>query len=287
MTELSNSAFRLQLSPEHGGSVDALSWHGEDLLLPTRTPADGPTDRAGFPLVPFAGRITGSRFDFGGRSIALPPNFLPEPDVIHGYGWRAQWQVSEQSDTAITLTHECNALEWPTSYTAHQTLRLGAHALELEMSVTNTGSNAMPAGLGWHPYFPVDGAEVRSHVSAIWRPEHAAATPQPEALSDADNLNTAQRVSDLSLDHCFTSAKAETVLNWPARNLQIKMTASDIFGHLVAYTPAEAPYFCVEPISHVPDAVNLQNPPKQTGLRVLQAGQTLSGKIWLEPSKTG
>ena len=287
MTELSNAAFRLRLSPEHGGSVDGLSWHGEDLLLPTRTPAGGPTDRASFPLVPFAGRIVEARFTFGGRSFTLAPNFLPEPNVIHGFGWHAQWQVSGQSETDITLVHECNNPDWPSSYTAQQTFRLGARAMELDMSVTNTGSSAMPAGLGWHPYFPVDGAEIRSHVSAIWKPENAAATPQPEALSDTDNLNTAQKVSGLSLDHCFTSTTAETLLHWPDRKLQIKMTASDIFGHLVVYTPDGTPYFCAEPISHVPDAVNLQNPPEQTGLRVLEPGQTLNGKIWLEPSRTG
>ncbi|MEO9970993.1 MAG: aldose 1-epimerase [Hyphomonadaceae bacterium] len=291
MTEIAAHDFHLVLSPSQGGAVDALQWRGIDLLCPTRAPSHGaisaPTDRAGFPLVPFSGRISGSQFVFQDQTIKLTPNFLPEPNAIHGFGWHQPWLVTEQSAASVTLSHRFDTPEWPASYLATQTFTLSETALELEMTLTNTGTRAMPAGLGWHPYFVAAGAHIQSHVGAIWRPENAQATPQPEALGKADDLNTRQAVETLALDHCFSSTQAETVLDWPDRGLRIRMTASDIFGAFVLYTPKGEAYFCAEPISHVPDAVNLPNPPSETGLRLLKPSETLAGSIKIEPSRSG
>lgn len=287
MTEITAHDFRLVLAPAHGGSVDALQWHGIDLLFPTRTPAHGPTDRASFPLVPFAGRISGSQFPFENKTVKLTPNFLPEPNAIHGFGWHQSWRVTEKRENSITLTHAYTGSEWSSSYKATQVFTLTETALELDLKLTNTGTTPMPAGLGWHPYFQAAGAEIKSHVSAIWRPENSDEMPQPEPLGRSDNLNSLQTVEALSLDHCFSASKPETLLRWPSRALQVKMIASNIFGAFVLYTPKGEPYFCAEPISHVPDAVNLSNPHAQTGYRVLKAGETLAGAIRLEPSRIG
>ncbi len=288
MTELAAHSFRLSLSPEHGGCVDGLVWRGQNILFPTDTRADKstahPTERAGFPLVPFAGRITGSSFMFDGHNFTLTPNFLPEPHAIHGFGWQMPWKIEAKSGSEITLVHRLTTDQWPASYLARQTFELTEAAMELDMSITNTGERAMPAGLGWHPYFAASGAYVQSHVSAIWRPENAANTAQPESLDQTCDLNTDQLAAKLALDHCFTAAKPETLIRWPGRALQIRMSASDIFSHFVIYTPEDQPYFCAEPISHVPDAVNLDRPAGEVGLRVLQPGETLAGRIRIEPS---
>ena len=287
MTQIAAHDFRLALSPEAGGCVDALDWRGQEILFPTHARAETgsahPTERAGFPLIPFAGRITGSKFRFEDHDYTLTPNFLPEPNAIHGFGWHLPWLIETHTDDMVTLVHSHKTDEWPAAYTARQTFRLTETAFELEMSLTNTGERAMPAGLGWHPYFAAQDAYIQSQVSAIWRPENMPAH-QPEALSPESDLNTEQAATDLDLDHCFTSTKPDTLIRWPERALQVRMTASDIFSHFVLYTPKGEAYFCAEPISHVPNAVNLDKPAREIGLRVLRPGGTLSGTIRLEPS---
>jgi len=288
MIQIAAHQFRLTLSPEHGGCVDRLEWRRHDVLFPTaeraRLDAAHPTERAGFPMVPFAGRIVGSQFSFGGKDYTLTPNFLPEPNAIHGFGWHLPWQVDAQTESEVTLVHEHETDQWPATYTARQTFRLTETALELDMSLNNTGTRAMPAGLGWHPYFASTDAHINSQVSAIWRPENAPSMGQPEPLDATCDLTTDQLVNQLALDHCFTAAKRETQIAWPSRGLQVQMTASDIFSHFVIYTPKGEAFFCAEPISHVPDAVNLAKPASEIGLRVLKPGETLTGTIRLEPS---
>ena len=63
-------------------------------------PAEGSGNvrtHAGFPLVPYSGRIDHGRFTFQGREYRVPPNFPPEPHAIHGEGWMQAWTV-ERAD---------------------------------------------------------------------------------------------------------------------------------------------------------------------------------------------
>lgn len=41
------------------------------------------------------------------------------------------------------------------------------------------------------------------------------------------------------------------------------------------YTPQAHDFFCVEPVSHIPDAVNRREPPEMTGLTALPPGETM------------
>jgi aldose 1-epimerase len=55
---------------------------------------------------------------------------------------------------------------------------------------------------------------------------------------------------------------------------------------LVLYTPPAADFFCVEPVSHVTDAVNLAASGRtDTGLRVLAPGETLRAAMTLVPER--
>jgi aldose 1-epimerase len=87
--ELAAGDYRLVLQPEIGGSVAGFHWRDE----PVFRPACGPSvlDAACFPLAPFSNRIAHGRFRFGGREVALAPNFpdSDHPHPLHGFGWLA------------------------------------------------------------------------------------------------------------------------------------------------------------------------------------------------------
>jgi len=48
--------------------------------------------------------------------------------------------------------------------------------------------------------------------------------------------------------------------------------------HLIVYTPPAAPYFCVEPVSHLPDAANWRDP-YPNGWRTVEPGESLCATI--------
>ena len=61
--------------------------------------------------------------------------------------------------------------------------------------------------------------------------------------------------------------------------LSLRLSAS--VPYLVVYTPADKPFFCVEPVSHVNNAVQMARPTAH-GLCDLAAGATLEAFFLLE-----
>ncbi len=83
----------------------------------------------------------------------------------------------------------------------------------------------------------------------------------------------------LALDHVFAGWDGRAEITLAPEPVTVAIEASAIFRHVVVYTPPGAPYFCVEPVSHMTDAVNRAGSRGDTGLVVLPPGGTLEGEI--------
>ena len=59
------------------------------------------------------------------------------------------------------------------------------------------------------------------------------------------------------------------------------LTADEVFERLVVYTPEGKDYFCVEPVSHMTDAINRMDQPHHGGLRVLAPAESFLGEVKL------
>ena len=84
------------------------------------------------------------------------------------------------------------------------------------------------------------------------------------------------------LDHCYADWAGRAEITRPEHGLRLTITADDIFRFAVVYTPADKPYFAVEPASNMTDAVNRMDTVPDHGLRVLQPGgdAAAAGAVW-------
>ncbi|MEO1660506.1 MAG: aldose 1-epimerase [Pseudomonadota bacterium] len=280
--KLNSGNLQVELDPGAGGSVSAMSYGGRSVLraAPPRTgPAYDPLAYAGFPMVPFVGRIFEGSFQVGDDQISLPLNFPPEPHAVHGHGWQAPWRVTDQTNTRATLVYNHIADAWPWDYTAAQSFRTEAHRMILDMSVTNQGETAMPAGFGWHPYFTRAGAQLTIPTTHEWFPDAVTGDNIPQPVTPATTLATPRTVAELDLDTTFSVGDAPIRLEWPTHAVTL---ASDVcFRHVTVYVPKGEDYFCVEPITQAPNAVNSKLDPSLSGLQWVAPGDTLSGTIEL------
>lgn len=287
MILLRHDGFELGLIPDAGGSV-ALFRHEAKELLRTAT-SRAPTDMAAFPLFPFSGRIGHGRFIWQSRKVQLDRNFPPEPHAIHGHAWLAEWDtVTVTADRALLrYVHAADA--WPWAYRAEQHFRLGPNGLTLDLSLTNLADEPMPAGLGWHPYFPSAGAEIEADTAIVWETGADMLPLPPRTPEAAEQLRGGVAVSRLALDTPYATASRPVTIRWPAQKRVLRMLPDDTLRFLIVYTPPGKDFFCAEPVSHVPDMVNLGAPPEETGLIALPPGETLKGTIRLElaPLRTG
>ena len=64
----------------------------------------------------------------------------------------------------------------------------------------------------------------------------------------------------------------------------MRIAADPIFTNLQVFTPTGADFFCVEPNSHIPDAINRPELADGQAMRVLEPGQTLRGSMIFAPA---
>lgn len=278
---LSHGRYELSALPHLGGAVTRLAYEGAALLRPSPEDASDVLQTAMFPLAPYANRIAHGRFTFAGRGVVLDRNFGEHPHVLHGHAWQHAWQAAKTSAASAEMTFEYAPGDWPWAYRAAQRIELDDSGALFALTLQNQSDEPMPASIGFHPYFPRPArTTLQADVAAMWDidatilPTRLAAPALP--LREGAALDEAPFI-----DHCFTGWTRRALIGIGPR--KVEMTASDTFAFLHLYLPLQERFFCAEPVSAMPDAVNRVGL-ADTGLRVLAPGATLSGWMRLAAS---
>jgi aldose 1-epimerase len=269
MLTLHNDTAELNLLPTCGGSIAAWQWRGIDIFRPGDG-SGGVLSLASFPLVPFSNRIAGGRFAADGRRVALPANHrhCDIAQVIHGFGWQAAWEVVEQGADWAVLRHDYGGGDWPWPYRAEQHFVLGGDGLVQTLILTNLGDTPMPAGLGIHPYFPRRGARLQLAVTGRWDIDDQCIPTRWSPLCEPPDW-----LGGAEIDHGFTGRGDAIRIDWPTHALTI--TPDEALAHTIVYVPDGEDFFCVEPVSHMTDAVNRAESAEVTGMHWLAPGDMM------------
>jgi len=283
---LHSGAWEAELRPEIGGALAALRWRGRDVLRPMPAGATSPLDSACFPLVPYCNRIRDGAFAWLGDEVQLPANFPPEPHSLHGFGWEQPWRVESQAEFKCALVHEHAGLgprpwkraltAWPWAYRAEQRVRLGPKGCAITLDLSNRSNVPMPAGLGLHPYFP-RGPETRVQFAANGM---VAVGPDliPTGEFAADDLladwEEGTPLPPQTVDHCFLLWGGRASIADDRGTISLAARGAPM---LHVFAPADGGALCLEPVSHMPDALN-QDP---AGMIALPPGCTASLQLWI------
>ncbi len=275
--ELRAGDLRLALRPDLGGSVAGL-WLGDLAVLRSAEPGDlGSSRQSGcYPLVPYSNRLGYRRFRWQGHDHTTAPNFDDNPHSVHGVAWQRAWTVvaSSATEAELSYTHAPDA-HWPFAFEARQRFVLSSAGLEVHLAFTNREAAPQPAGLGWHPYFPKR-ARSRLHIELTERWDNDASglptrhVPQPGIDGD---------VAHLAFDNCFEGWRGPARI----RDEKLSLRLSSSLPYLVVYTPGDKPIYCVEPVSHVSNAIHMADPIAH-GLRAVAPGATFDAWMKLEVS---
>lgn len=245
----------LVLDAAHGGAIREFTWRGRAILRPRLPDAENdPMLMACFPLVPYANRIAGGRFDFAGREVRLRRNWDRDPHPLHGQAWRAAWRVETLSGSHARLAFCGGGDDWPWRYRAVQEFELRTDGLDVRLSVENQSDGIMPAMLGLHPFFPeADLATVQTRARSVWLSD-AQALPVEEVMTPAQwAFDTARSAVRVALDHCFDHWDGTALVRWPDRTLKLSSSGA---RSLHVYTPAATGFFCLEPQTAPAGALN-------------------------------
>lgn len=273
--ELKAGELRLALRPDLGGSVAGLWHHGLAVLRSTEPAAlQSPRDSASFALLPYSNRLADRRFHWQGAEHRTLPNFEGSPHSLHGVGWLRAWQLEMQDERSATLgyRHEPDG-HWPFAFTARQRFELDGDRLTTQLSLSNTDAREQPVGLGWHPYFPRR-QRSRLQLATAQRWDVDAQQIPWRAVAQA---GIEAEIADLAYDHCFSGWERSALIEDECFRLRLSST----LDHAVVFTPAGRDFFCVEPVSHLNDAIHRADPLAH-GLIALPPGASTEATMTLQ-----
>lgn len=264
-----------------GGALSHFSWRGQSILraAPADAVATGAVRQmAMYPLVPYSNRISDALLKTDGTTYRLRANMPPEPHAIHGIGWQRQWQLvaRDAGSAEIMLVHAGDA-DWPFACEVRQRMHLVDDVLEVSLAVRNTDLRAMPAGLGFHPYFPLEpGVRLQASWQQMWQmgpgqlPSRLTAVP-PSAMFAAP-----RPLAHWKVDHCFTGWTGTAVLYYARHSVHLE--ASPACRNIVCFAPDDGrDFIALEPVTHVNNAFAMASGGvADTGARILAPGEELS-----------
>jgi len=281
---------RLCLLPSAGGGVAAWQWQRGTDTVDLWRPWDGQTRRmqalASYPLLPWSNRISDGGFEHAGHFHPLRPNTPDDPYPIHGDGWQQPWTlVDPQPDRAAMVLRSDRFGDGPHVYEAEQVFILSEGGLHQTLTVTNRGPEALPFGLGQHPWFSrTPGCRLTTGVEGVWmsRPDRIPTDYSTEFPGGWD-LNQGAIVDRIVIDNGFGGWSGEARIEWPEREVALHMQSSLTLPDgsagrpdCLLYAPASPPVFCFEPISH---PINAAHWPGRPGWVALAPGQSMSLRL--------
>lgn len=271
------------VAPKNGASILKCRYAGRDILQPAAEnwlEKPEPFASSCFPLVPFSNRIENGQFGFQGRHVNLPPNHSQQTHAIHGIGWTSPWIIKTHEAGLCELELKHTGGDWPWPFRVSYRIKVTGSVLLQSLSMTNTGSAAMPAGLGFHPYFPGRmNARIQFNATGLWETDVNNLPTRWRARQGVFDFSEPKYIQEKAYDHCFTEWDGTAIIDWNDRPDKLVITGAPNLIHAVFYTPQDQPYFCFEPVSHGNNALANTDVMLRGGNMTLNAGSTMRAEM--------
>jgi aldose 1-epimerase len=272
IVRLGDAVDGVALDTDRGGRLASLVLAGRERLLVEPCPADvAPSLAWGcYLMAPFVGRLSGGEVHWAGHTAQVPRNHGRH--AIHGAVFDVPWEVASAGPNTAVLVCELDRSRWPFRGQVAQRIAIARGTLLLEAEIR--AIDAMPAALGWHPWFRRDG-EVRVGVASdrvLRLGAESIPTGEVDPVDDETDLRAGPSLASRKLDHVFTSAGSPARLAWP--DLELRLAFEPPVRSVLVYAHPQA--VCVEPMTAWPDAIRLADEGcPDTGLVSLSAGECL------------
>ncbi|MFO0946196.1 MAG: aldose 1-epimerase [Planctomycetota bacterium] len=288
----------IQIVPSAGCNVYSIEYQNQQLLRQPETVKQVAGFRYGVPILyPTPNRVRDSKMTVAGTTYNFEPN--DGNNFLHGLVHSAPFKVTNITPQDDRVTIRCQldfepGTPWYEKF-PHR------HRLIVDVTVTNSGvrwtytvenpdgPKAVPYGFGLHPWFLYQGSrrETFLTVPAIKLMESKAMLPTGRLLDlDGTRYDATRPISleDFVVDDVYYGLMPEkpAVINFREAGFEIGLFATANFTHMVVYTPAQEPWFCVENQTCSTDAHNLyeRGLKQESHLLMVETGSSNTG--WVE-----
>jgi aldose 1-epimerase len=279
------------------------------------------TELGGAFLVPFTSRVHGTYSAdkthvttmWNGHTISLPTGISPHssekgwlPTALHGLILTTPVD-GQVEDVPLLDGHQLNATlhgfngQWPSTSDVHFRLQLAPRAVDVIVTVNNTGNEAEPVSIAWMPHLAIPSgqrAQARLHIPATQRvdvQDDLNRVPTGRFLPVANTPfdfsgHNGKPLNNIDLDADYTSLTSTVFdsgpmveLIDPASNYGIRLTCrSPQIKSIHVHAPAGKNYVTIQPQFNYLDPFSKAWKPGENGMTVLQPGESLTYSVRLE-----
>ncbi|WNC14793.1 aldose 1-epimerase [Brevibacillus brevis] len=303
--------YRATLLPDLGGNVISFvdTEHGYHFL---REPKQEEMEifkaapfTHGIPVLFPPNRYANGEFTLLGRTYRLPVNEPAAGNHLHGFFYDCKWEVTEtgqdESESFVVIEQQVSKahpayLSFPHEFILSVRYSLSAKGLQQAVKVTNKGNSPMPCLLGFHtalnaPFSPGstrDDMKMEITIGERWELDNRM-LPTGKMLPLTANE---QRMKEggispyfTVMDHHYTAAPKDgknfVVLTDVREQVRLIYDVGVKYRHWMIWNKdAASGFFCPEPQTNAVNAPNLPHSFEETGIVLLEPGET-----WEETSR--
>jgi aldose 1-epimerase len=247
------------LVPSLGATLLELRFRGANVLDGYQSPEALEAGKWGKSalLFPFPNRLRDGQYSWLGHDYQFPLNHAASHNAIHGFIRQEAFEV-----VRVELTTESAELSCRFDYRGHHAWYPFPFQLEVTFNITNRNefnvknrhTDAIPVGLGWHPYFRLaDTADAHHlHLPPCTRVDvddrmipTGSRTPYTDFLKEKPLGKTV-------LDNCFHVEESHPLyhLTLHGRGQSVALAASrNLFPYFQVFTPPQRESIALEPMS--------------------------------------
>lgn len=232
-------------------------------------------------LFPYPNRLDGGKYSFQGVDYAFPINEPATNNQLHGMVANAAFEVTSteivENIAVVKLTHSYDGhyKYYPFAYSLSVSYALGAKDFTVMFEVKNTGLRDMPFGLGWHPYFALEGAKIDESrfrcagLVSLELGERSLPTGKKVPLaSDIIELNGAD------IDNAYLLKDSRSYHLLAGEDASLNFITSGEMDYLQLFIPPDRGSIAVEPMTCNVNAFN-----NGDGLRILKPDEYFESKV--------
>ncbi len=292
---------RFSLSPNYGGCLLELVFEGQNVLDSYTTPeelAENKWSKSAF-LYPYPNRLRDGKYKHNGKEYRFAINNAATQNSIHGFGKEAPMRVvkttvkENEATVKLRWKHDGKNVSYPFKFSmdiimgfkrAYTDKKKVKHAAEftVEMQFKNQSAQAIPVGLGWHPYFKLTDKvdDTSLLMPSVKKIEIDTRMLPTGTLSSFKTFKTWNKIADTVLDNGFLIKATED----KTAQICIKSDTAELifwqevgpakWNYTQVFTPPHRESIAIEPMTCNIDAFN-----NKQGLLLLTPKAVLDGKF--------
>ena len=248
MIVLQNGKAQLGVSPYRGAATCFWKIEGRDIFY-----VDQPSFKkkdikfvggnpAMFPNFSTLGLQGQSQLRYDGKKIQLAQHGLARLSTQ----WRSDLVTPHQVKLYLTSSVETLKM-FPWDFLLEMTYTLGEHSLTLEQKVTNTGNQALPFVVGYHPYFQVSDPK-HCELSGLREGQPCYFISNYGPSDYKTHLPYALPLGQAEVNHHFSSSSIITLTDRLAGR-RIVVSPDKNYPCATIWSEPKRPFVCIEPVT--------------------------------------